>query len=481
MTEGEQFERVWDAATRRWVARPSPPPTPDDPARPAGHEAPGTAEDQPTTTLPSILDPAPGPRRAPGTPPPRPTHAPSAHMTRPGNAPNTGNAPGGAAPGGPGPTVPPPGPTVQGPRALPSGAPAPRPGDARADGPGVPGAKAQPFPHPPAPAPGDPRAPGWFARSQEPPPMPRGATFADAAGAPPPPQGDLPGHGASGPYGSGPGSATVAGMPTAPGAAWTSIPPAPPPNGPGRVAPAYDPPAGDGPGGDGRVRTLGVIAVVVLLIAAAVAVVVWQPWSGDDKSPVSNASGGPTRDGGATGTGAVPPPPAPRPTGGTPTTGATSASPSPSASPSGDPAEQARALSDMLDHSGSSRQSVINAVADAQACTRLDAAFADLNTASQARNELLAELTALRFDALPEVEPALEQLRTAWRESASADDHYAAWAQAQSTGGCGAGGAEKSAGDAASGRATTAKQAFVRAWNDIALRYGLPTRTELAI
>ncbi|WP_436790238.1 hypothetical protein [Yinghuangia sp. YIM S10712] len=329
--------------------------------------------------------------------------------------------------------------------------------------------------------------------------MPRGSTFADAAGSRTPPKGtDLrasgpgtPTQGANGPYGSGPGSATVAGMPTAPGAAWNAIPSAPP-TGPGRIAPPYDqPPGGGSPphvsgdsGGDNRVRTLAVIAVIVALIAAAVTVVVWQPWSDDDTASVADASGGPTgQTGSATGTG---PTPTPTPSGGngTPslsTSPSASPSPSPSASPSADPGEQARALSNLLDHSGSSRQSVIAAVNNAQACTALDSAYADLNNAAVTRRSLVEQLNTLKFDALPEVQPALEQLRTAWLESASADDHYAAWAEAQSTDGCGAGEADKAAGDAASGRATAAKQAFVRAWNDIATRYGLPTRTELAI
>ncbi|MEU8133664.1 hypothetical protein [Streptodolium elevatio] len=228
----------------------------------------------------------------------------------------------------------------------------------------------------------------------------------------------------------------------------------------------------------------------MVLLAVAITVVVMQPWQDDDGATVADSSGRPTAGPGHSGGPGRTTQPA-RPGDSANPSGNTSASPgsspsasaSPSASPSasGDPGTQAAALSGLLDNSGASRQSVINAVNNASGCTALTAAASDLSRAADSRNALLAELDTLKFDALPEAAPALSALRTAWRESASADAHYAAWAQAQADSGCGAGQTSKDAGDAASGRATAAKQAFVQAWNDIATRFGLPTRTELAI
>ncbi len=330
--------------------------------------------------------------------------------------------------------------------------------------------------------------------------MPRGATFADAAAGPrTPPRGTpvpgTPPRGTPSPFGPGPytpshgapGPATAAGMPTASAHAWAPIPPAPPvgaPGGPGAPAGQPQPPE-HGSGGGSSVRTLAVITAIVVLLAVAITVVALQPWKDDDGATVAESSGSPTATG-ATGSAAQPAGPgdSANPSGNTPASagGSASASASPSASPSaGDPGTQAAALSSLLDHSGTSRQSVINAVNNASGCTSLAGAASDLSRAADSRNALLAELDTLEFDALPEAAPALEHLRTAWRESASADAHYAAWAQAQADSGCGAGQPSKDAGDAASGRATAAKQAFVQAWNDIATRFGLPTRTELAI
>ncbi|MCF2532754.1 hypothetical protein [Yinghuangia soli] len=385
------------------------------------------------------------------------------------------------------------GPGAPGPLALPSGA-------GGAPGPLIPGDVAD--------GSGDEMAPGWFARSQEPPRMPRGATFADAAagprtpprgtpsgpGAPTgPPRSGTPAHGTPGPFTpphgtpgpftpphgtpgafSAPGQATAARMPAAPGV-WAPIPPA----GPG----IHQPARGAGESDDGRLRTLALITAIVVLLAAAATVVVMRPWHKDNTAKVADSSPpvpGPT---GRTTPGANPTSAGLAPGGGTPsgTGGSASATASPSASPSADPATQAGALSNLLGRSGTSRQSVIDAVNAAEGCSSLTAAHDALVRAGDARRALLTELDTLRFDALPNLSPALEQLRTAWRESASADDEYAKWAAAQASDGCGAGDSFKAAGDLASGRATAAKQAFVRAWNPVATDFALPTRTELAI
>lgn len=334
------------------------------------------------------------------------------------------------------------------------------------------------------------------------------------------------------PYGGAPGTGTVAGMPTAAARSWTpgpgSGPGARPGSGPGQgpgpgpghytpthgsplgppQGPSYGtygtppgPPRAPGapdaprrPDSGGRGRTLAVVAAIVVLLAAAVTVVVLRPWHKDDTTKVADASGSPGGSAGAgtpAASGSTTQPARPGDSGTTPDatrpagpgipTGSVSASPSASPSPSADPAAQAGALSELLNTSGASRQSVIDAVDNASNCVDLPGARTALSRAADSRNELLAKLDQLKFDALPDLQPALAHLRAAWQESASADDHYAAWAEAQNANGCGAGGSSRAAGDAASGRATAAKQAFVQAWNPIASRYALPPRTELVI
>ncbi|MGA4544708.1 hypothetical protein ACPA54_32420 [Uniformispora flossi] len=296
---------------------------------------------------------------------------------------------------------------------------------------------------------GDQVAPGWFARSQEPPRMPRGATFADAA-VHTPPRGTprlTPPHGAPQP-------------------AWAPIPPAPTPPAPPQA-----------PGDDGRMtRTLVAITAAVVLIAGAVTVVVLHPWQNDkDRATVADTASNAPQPGTPSGPGTSATQPA-RPSDSLTPTGAPTSAP-----PTADPAAQATSVSGLLERSGSSRQSVVDAVRNADSCSSLASAVTALSQAADARNTLLRELDALKTDAIPDGATALAQLRTAWQESATADAQYASWAQAQADNGCGAGQSQKTAADAASARATTAKQAFVQAWNPIAARYGLPTRTDLAI
>lgn len=279
--------------------------------------------------------------------------------------------------------------------------------------------------------------------------MPRGATFADAA-VHTPPRGTprlTPPHGAPQP-------------------AWAPIPPAPAPPAPPQA-----------PGDDGRMtRTLVAITAAVVLIAGAVTVVVLHPWQNDkDRATVADTASNPPQPGTPSGPGTPATQPA-RPADSLTPTGATTSAP-----PAADPAAQATSVSGLLERSGSSRQSVVDAVRNADSCSSLASAVTALSQAADARNTLLRELDALKTDAIPDGATALAQLRTAWQESATADAQYASWAQAQADNGCGAGQSQKTAADAASARATTAKQAFVQAWNPIASRYGLPTRTDLAI
>ncbi|MBQ1089030.1 hypothetical protein [Streptomyces sp. B93] len=157
----------------------------------------------------------------------------------------------------------------------------------------------------------------------------------------------------------------------------------------------------------------------------------------------------------------------------------TSASPSPTV----DLAEQqAVELDKLLADSGNSRAAVIKAVGDVKACTNLSQAAKDLRDAAEQRNGLITSLSGLSVDQLPQHGELTTALTEAWKASASADNHYAAWAdqvagnkklcrkgQAKSTG-------QTAAGNAQSGVASEQKAKAAGLWNSIAKTYGLTER-----
>lgn len=152
-----------------------------------------------------------------------------------------------------------------------------------------------------------------------------------------------------------------------------------------------------------------------------------------------------------------------------------------------DPAEeQARRLSELLGESNNSRAAVIRSVENIKKCAALGEAAADLRDAARQRNALVDRLNELTLDRLPRHQALTRALTTAWRASAKADNHYAAWAkQVAGKKGCRKGRAvttpQLSRGNAASGQATEAKKEAARLWNPTARKYGLPEReiTEL--
>ncbi|MGC5343135.1 hypothetical protein [Streptomyces sp. DT171] len=148
-----------------------------------------------------------------------------------------------------------------------------------------------------------------------------------------------------------------------------------------------------------------------------------------------------------------------------------------------DPAEsQAQALDKLLADSNSSRAAVIGAVEKIKGCQDLDRATTDLQGAAEQRRELVTRLGDLTIDQLPEHGALASSLTKAWEASASADDHYAAWAgQAKNNGKvCKHGKARQTSETAeanrASGEASTAKQRASGLWNTIADKYGLTRR-----
>ncbi|MFE9937253.1 hypothetical protein [Streptomyces hirsutus] len=162
------------------------------------------------------------------------------------------------------------------------------------------------------------------------------------------------------------------------------------------------------------------------------------------------------------------------------------ASEAPSAEPSAEPTvdpvrEQAVELDKLLAHSGDSRSTVISAVEKVKSCKDLQQAAQDLREAAGQRNQLVTDLSQLSVDKLPDHAALTDALVKAWQASASADNHYAAWAdqtagkkgcrkgQARSTG-------ETQAANKDSGTATAEKTKAAQLWNVIAKQHSLTER-----
>ncbi|MEW2189586.1 hypothetical protein [Streptomyces microflavus] len=153
-----------------------------------------------------------------------------------------------------------------------------------------------------------------------------------------------------------------------------------------------------------------------------------------------------------------------------------------------DPAKpQAEALDKLLADSNNSRAAVISAVEKIKSCKDLDQADTDLKGAAQQRRDLVTRLEGLTLDELPQHAALNSSLTRAWKASAAADDHYAAWArQAKKNKGVCKGGQARSTNETAranqqSGVATKAKQEASGLWNSIAEKYGLTKHTPVEL
>ncbi|MFD0307452.1 hypothetical protein [Streptomyces sp. NPDC127119] len=143
--------------------------------------------------------------------------------------------------------------------------------------------------------------------------------------------------------------------------------------------------------------------------------------------------------------------------------------------------KQAVALDKLLADSGNSRDSVVKAVDNVRKCTNLGQAASDLRNAAEQRNGLVTRLAELSVDKLENHAQLTAALKSAWKASAAADTHYAAWAdQAAGKKGCNKGQArstgQTAAGNRESGTATTQKAKAAKLWNSIAQTYGLTER-----
>ncbi|WP_349362131.1 hypothetical protein [Streptomyces sp. H27-C3] len=153
-----------------------------------------------------------------------------------------------------------------------------------------------------------------------------------------------------------------------------------------------------------------------------------------------------------------------------------------SPNPAEDPAKpQAESLDALLADSNNSRDSVISAVAAIGTCENLPKAASDLRDAAKQRTGLVTRLQGLTIDKLPDHAQLSASLTTAWKASAAADNHYAAWAnQVGGKKGCPKGHArstpQQQAGNRESGNASKAKKEAVGMWNSIAEKHGLTKR-----
>ncbi|WP_328362603.1 hypothetical protein OG800_28840 [Streptomyces sp. NBC_00445] len=247
-----------------------------------------------------------------------------------------------------------------------------------------------------------------------------------------------------------------------PAAATQQLPRFEPGQAPARPQPGYVPPGADdhrGHGGRGgrtgsRVPLIAAVGVGIAVLGVGAGALL-ASGGGDDQSDDKNQ-----------------------------TVSATAPATEGSASPSTDAAEQqAVALDKLLADSGDSRATVINAVADVKTCKNMGQAAADLRDAAKQRTGLVTSLSELSVDKLPNHAALTSALNSAWQASASADNHYAAWAdqvaakkgslckkgQARTTG-------QTAAGNRASGTATTQKAKAAQLWNAIAKTYGLTQR-----
>ncbi|RII11756.1 hypothetical protein DSC45_27990 [Streptomyces sp. YIM 130001] len=153
----------------------------------------------------------------------------------------------------------------------------------------------------------------------------------------------------------------------------------------------------------------------------------------------------------------------------------------PTPSPTVDPGkQQAEKLDKLLEDSNNSRAAVIRSVELIKSCKNLPQAARDLRGAAKQRNGLVARLGELKVDKIPDNAKLTASLNKAWKASASADNHYAAWAGET----CKGKGKNKKAGqtphkrsgDRQSGVASASKKEAVATWNPLATKWQLTQR-----
>lgn len=144
---------------------------------------------------------------------------------------------------------------------------------------------------------------------------------------------------------------------------------------------------------------------------------------------------------------------------------------------------QAKAVDGLLEGSTSARSKVVEAVVNVRQCRGFGRSAQDLRAAARERERMVTRLRKLDVSELPDGDEIVSSLSRAWAKSAEADRAFANWTEeASAPGGCTDGepvqGSHYRTAVRASSAAGEAKSAFVRHWNPVAAKAGLPARNE---
>jgi hypothetical protein len=133
----------------------------------------------------------------------------------------------------------------------------------------------------------------------------------------------------------------------------------------------------------------------------------------------------------------------------------------------------------LLGSSATAREALQGAVNQVRSCTGLSGAVVAIRDVVDQRVGQYNQASALSTAALASGAIVKSDLITALRDSLAADREYLTWAQQELNSGC-TPAAQSSAFNAAyqaDQRADASKDAFVRVWNPVAARYGVPQKS----
>ena len=132
-------------------------------------------------------------------------------------------------------------------------------------------------------------------------------------------------------------------------------------------------------------------------------------------------------------------------------------------------------MNSLLGSSQAARTALQGPVVEVGNCANLLTAITQIQAVVNQRSAELSQASALSATALPDGAALKSDLIAALRSSLDADENYLTWAQQQQSSGCTPDGASSAYGAAADAgeQADAAKDVFARAWNPVAVRYGI--------
>ena len=141
-------------------------------------------------------------------------------------------------------------------------------------------------------------------------------------------------------------------------------------------------------------------------------------------------------------------------------------------------ARQAAAVNTLLGSSAGTRKDLVSAITQVQGCARLSAAVSQVQQVVSQRSTEVSRASAMSTAALANGATVKSDLLAALRSSLQADRDYLTWAR-QQLARCRprAPSPAYNAAISADQQADAAKGTFVRVWNPVAVRYGLPAAT----